>query len=294
MANGGARTAVLLAGTLLGACSSLGGGPESAPPAELEPAGWLEPRTALDSETFVVGEDDWLAAVRHLARQAAAEHDTLLLGGVSLGAVLTLDVALDPDSDVDALLALSPAYGLASWRLIRWAPLLRHLRARLDDAAAPAVDVPWMLVQSRDDAIVDTAFNRETFAAHAASGDSVLVELGVAAHERVGEQRPAESGERAAEQRLPVVDAHAGGRRSARQPLVDSARLRARAAALPRSRTARLNRNRRCSSPPRRSASCGRSAAGAPSSPSPRRTPRSSSRRRPCPPRSPPRWRGRR
>ena len=162
-------------------------------------------------DLLVVDEGDWLAAVRHLARQAAAEHDTVLLGGVSLGAVLTLDVALDPDGDVDALLAVSPAYGLTSWRLIRWAPLLRpvlpwidtdrrddwaryeaiptqgivstvrairHLRGRLDDAGEPAVGVPWMLVQSRDDAIVDTAFNREVFAAHAASPDSVLVELG--------------------------------------------------------------------------------------------------------------------
>lgn len=166
-------------------------------------------------DLLAVDERDWRDAVRHLARQAASEHDTVLLGGVSLGAVLTLDVALEPGSEIDALLALSPAYALTDWRLIRWAPWLRpimpwvdkdsrddwaryeaipmqgiastvrakrHLWARLDqgdgERGGGGVEIPWMLVQSRDDGIVDTAANRALFTARAVSPSSLLVEIG--------------------------------------------------------------------------------------------------------------------
>lgn len=170
-------------------------------------------------DLLVVDDAHWRDAVRHLARQASAEHEVVLLGGVSLGATLALDVALESDGDVDsgdasgidvdALLAVSPAYALSRWRLVRFAPLLRpfmpwvdedrrddwaryeatpmqglaatvgairHLRARLDEAGD--VDVPWMLVQSRDDGVVDPAANRALFAERARAPGSLLVEIG--------------------------------------------------------------------------------------------------------------------
>lgn len=299
-----------LVGAALGGCGAPGGGPDKAPAAEFEPAGWLDPGDVLDAADFddyarrvgalvdvhrlsfdpddavrenrlvapreyppgpdcdapravallvhglsdaaysmvdvaealarrcvlartmllpghgtragdllVVDDADWRDAVRHLARQASAEHETVLLGGVSLGAVLALDVALgpaddrdsgdEPPIDVDALLALSPAYALPNWRWVRFAFLLRpflpwldedrrddwarheaiptraiaatanavgHLRVRLD--ATGEVDIPWMLVQSRDDGVIDPAANRALFAERARAPGSLLVEIG--------------------------------------------------------------------------------------------------------------------
>lgn len=174
-------------------------------------------------DLLVVDDGHWRDAVRRLAAQASAEHGVVLLGGVSLGAVLTLDVALGPERDagdgapgdneppidVDGLIALSPAYGLASWRLVRLAALLRpilpwidedrrddwaryeaiptkalaatvraigHLHERLERAGG--VDIPWMLVQSRDDGVVDTAANRALFTERARAPGSLLVEIG--------------------------------------------------------------------------------------------------------------------
>ena len=293
---------VALAAGALGGCGALGGGPNAAPPEQLEPAGWHAPSSVLAGDDFdayaravrtivdehrlplvpesaareaelsapreypptpdcaeprgvallvhglsdsayslsdvaatlaarcfvartmllpghgtragdllVVDEEDWLESVRHLTRQAAREHERVLLVGVSLGAVLTLSVALEPDvgEDVDALVAIAPAYGLESWRLTRLAPWLGWLipwvdADRRDDWAryeaipmrgiastvraigalrerlegGRRVAVPWMLVQSRDDRVVAVEENRALFAARAASPASLLVEVG--------------------------------------------------------------------------------------------------------------------
>jgi len=122
--------------------------------------------------------------VRHLVGQAATESEHVALVGLSLGAVLGTSIALEPDSPIDAPVAISPAYHLSSWRLARRAPWLarakrwidrgvpddyarheamptrgvvetvramRHLRRRF--ARAGEVNVPWLLVQSLDDAV---------------------------------------------------------------------------------------------------------------------------------------------
>lgn len=127
---------------------------------------------------------DWTRTLDYLIEQAAAEDEHIVLAGFSLGAALTMSAALDIDSPVDALIAVSPAYSLSSWRLARWAPWFYWLRPWVDrelpdDAmryeAMPTrgvaetvramktmrrkvahrglVAMPWLLVQSADDAV---------------------------------------------------------------------------------------------------------------------------------------------
>lgn len=136
----------------------------------------------------------WDSSVQHVVDHAVREHDHVIVGGFSLGAVLTLNAAMKTDSRIDALLALSPAYHLSSWRLARWAPLVHPFKPWIDQELADdamryeamptrgiaetvrairemrkavvrrgAISIPWLLVQSTDDAVVVPADNRAFF-----------------------------------------------------------------------------------------------------------------------------------
>jgi len=81
----------------------------------------------------------WADTVNYLIEQAASENETVVVAGFSLGAVLTLNAALQPDSQVDAVLAFSPAYYLSSYRLARFTPWIHPFmpwidRGNADDA----------------------------------------------------------------------------------------------------------------------------------------------------------------
>ncbi len=65
-------------------------------------------------DLLAVTHEDWTHTVRYLTEQAAREHDRVVLLGYSLGAIATMTVALDENSPVDALLAISPAYNIST------------------------------------------------------------------------------------------------------------------------------------------------------------------------------------
>lgn len=151
---------------------------------------------------------DWEKTLEYLIDQAAHEHDRIVLAGFSLGAVLSMSAALKPDSTVDALIAVSPAYDLSSWRLARWAPWFYRLRPWIDRGIADdamryeamptrgvaetvraikrmrenlaihgSVTIPWLLVQSSDDAVTVPAENIRIFEQFAANSISRVVEF---------------------------------------------------------------------------------------------------------------------
>lgn len=159
-------------------------------------------------DLLAVHKSDWLNTVRYLVQQANAEHDHVLVAGFSLGAVLTLSVALEPESSIDAVLAFSPAYTLSSYRLAKHTPWLQYARSWIDRElpddylryeAMPThgiaqtvqamkllhdqlkdkagVDKPWLLVQSFDDAVTVPAENLALFrrAAHSPISRSINI-----------------------------------------------------------------------------------------------------------------------
>ncbi len=150
----------------------------------------------------------WRTTVRELVEQASMEHETVLLGGFSLGAVLSLSQALESNSGIDGLIAFSPAYTLSSYNLARFAPYLgfakRWIDRELPDdylryeamptrgvaqtvnamklmhrqlARAKSVDIPWLLVQSMDDAVIVPKANIELFRKYATHPNSRVINL---------------------------------------------------------------------------------------------------------------------
>jgi len=67
-------------------------------------------------DLLVVDHHDWLQSVRYLARQAAVENDNVILGGFSLGATLSLIIAIEEDSPVKRVIGISLAYTIAASR----------------------------------------------------------------------------------------------------------------------------------------------------------------------------------
>lgn len=135
----------------------------------------------------------WEKTLSYLVDQAAAESDTVLLAGFSLGAVLTLSEAHN-NENVDGLIALSPAYFLSTYRLARWTPFIQPFKKWIDrglpdDAMryeamptrgvvetvkamqkmhriikkSPGIKIPWLLAQSLDDAVTVPERNRDFF-----------------------------------------------------------------------------------------------------------------------------------
>ncbi len=175
------------------------------------------------ADLLTVDHDDWLASVRHQIDIAALEHERVLLAGVSLGAILGLVVALDDatGAEVGALVSLSPAWRLASRRLVALTPWLRHvwrwidkdarddwaryeampmrgvsetvltLRA-MDDAIEDGarIEIPWFVAQSTDDQIIDPAANARLFERLADSPTSVLVQFSTEAGDAAREAEP--------------------------------------------------------------------------------------------------------
>jgi len=157
-------------------------------------------------DLLVVDHHDWLQSIRYLTQQAAMEHDNVVLGGFSLGAALTLTIAIEADSPVKSVIGISPAYTIAASRLARLAPLLdwaipwldktppddfarygaaasrsvsetvaaiRHLKSVLGTNGS--VEVPWLLLQSMDDAVVQPALNNDFHANAAVNPKSRIV-----------------------------------------------------------------------------------------------------------------------
>ncbi len=133
----------------------------------------------------IVDHRQWLDTVKYLARQAAAEHERVVLVGFSLGAVITMTAAIELPDAVDAIVAIGPAYNLSAYNMARLAPWIDWLVPWLDKdpaddpmryeslptrAVAETVRAiqlmharievaggfhrPWMMIQSLDDEVI--------------------------------------------------------------------------------------------------------------------------------------------
>jgi esterase/lipase len=158
------------------------------------------------ADLLVVDQNDWLHHVRSAVMQAALESDFVVITGFSLGAALALSVAAESPDRVDAVIGLSPAYRIRSGLLARQSRWIAAFRPWLDSgkreefarySAMPAkgiastmatlsamdirikdvgtVSVPWLVVQSEDDEVIDVARNRDFFRAAATDPRSALV-----------------------------------------------------------------------------------------------------------------------
>lgn len=151
---------------------------------------------------------DWYDTLNYLVDQASAESDNVVLVGFSLGSVLTLDLALLRPDDVDGVIGISPAYYLASESIAKWAPVaspfirwvdrgvsddplryevmptrgvaetwkaMKQLQNNLEQRGP--VTLPWMLIQSMDDAVIVPEANEALWNSHAVHQDSRLIRL---------------------------------------------------------------------------------------------------------------------
>ena len=150
----------------------------------------------------------WTRTLDYLIEQAASEDDRLLVVGFSLGAVLTLKAAVKPNSPVDAIIAVSPAYSLSTWKLARLAPWFHRLKPWIDREppddsmryeAMPTrgvaetvkaikamrnsvsrhgpIDRPWLLIQSTDDLVTVPSKNAAFLIKHATNPISRVIEF---------------------------------------------------------------------------------------------------------------------
>ncbi len=149
---------------------------------------------------------DWQNTLDYLINQAVSETETVLLVGFSLGGVLTLDAAVQRQNDIDGVIGISPAYHLSSARIARWANLAAPFARWVDRGVADdpmryeamptrgvaetwsaikelernlkkygPVNIPWMLAQSMDDAVVQPEQNEALWDAHALNPNSQLL-----------------------------------------------------------------------------------------------------------------------
>lgn len=148
----------------------------------------------------------WHNSIDYLVDQAVSETDTVVLVGFSLGGVLTLDTALRRHEVIDGVIGISPAYHLSSAKLARWAPVLAPVMRWVDRGVADdpmryeampmrgvaetwramqqlkknieqsgSVDIPWLLVQSMDDAVVVPEQNEQLWELNAVHPHSRLI-----------------------------------------------------------------------------------------------------------------------
>ena len=149
---------------------------------------------------------DWVDTVQFLLRQAATEHDHVIVVGFSLGALLTLTEAVKPNAPIDAVITISPAFYLTTSpyaELARWIlPFKRWLDTEKPDDTyryeaiptiavvetvkakrrfhdilnlAGSVSLPWLLIQSADDLVIETSKNQQLFLKHAKHDTSRLI-----------------------------------------------------------------------------------------------------------------------
>lgn len=149
---------------------------------------------------------DWKETVEYLIRQASQEHSNIITVGFSLGALLTLSEAIKPDSPIDAAITVSPAFYLTTSpyaELTRWLyPFKRWLDTEKPDdtyryEAIPtiavaetvkakqrfhqlldlsgSINLPWLVIQSEDDLVVETYRNQRLFLQHAQHETSRLI-----------------------------------------------------------------------------------------------------------------------
>ena len=149
---------------------------------------------------------DWIDTVQLLLRQAASEHDHVIAVGFSMGALLTMTEAIKPNSPIDAVISISPAFYLTTSpyaELTRWLlPFKRWLDTEKPDDTyryeaiptiavvetvkakkrfheilnlAGSVNLPWLVIQSASDLVIQTTRNQQLFLEHAKHEISRLI-----------------------------------------------------------------------------------------------------------------------
>ncbi len=158
------------------------------------------------ADLMAVDHRDWLSHVEAALKQARTESSFVVVAGFSLGAALALTAAAQSPGNVDAVIGLAPAYRIRSNFLARQAGWVATFRPWLDlgpredfarYGAMPtrgiastmaalgamearmrqrgAIRIPWLVVQSEDDEVVDVAWNRQFFANHVGDARSQLL-----------------------------------------------------------------------------------------------------------------------
>lgn len=158
------------------------------------------------ADLMAVDHHDWLSHVDAALGQARGESPFVVVAGFSLGAALALTVAAQSPGNVDAVIGLAPAYRIRSNFLARQAKWIATFRPWLDlgpredfarYGAMPTrgiastmavlgtmeahmhkrgpIQTPWLVVQSEDDEVIDVAWNRQFFDAHAGDERSLLL-----------------------------------------------------------------------------------------------------------------------
>lgn len=152
-----------------------------------------------------IDHNDWRLHVNAAVEQAAHEHETVVVAGFSLGAVLALSAAAELPDRVDGVIGLSPAYRLRAGTLARQAGWLARLRPWLDEdpreefaryeamptrgiastmaalnamhcqVRARGVPMPWLMVQSADDEVVHSKANLDFFERRADNARSTVL-----------------------------------------------------------------------------------------------------------------------
>lgn len=148
----------------------------------------------------------WETHVAAAVRQARSENDHVVVAGFSLGAALALSVAAESPGEIAAVIGFSPAYRIRSNFLARQARWIAPFRPWLDlgpredfarYGAMPTqgiastvaalnsleermrklqkLHIPWLVVQSEDDEVVDVVWNRHFFDSHARDDRSLLL-----------------------------------------------------------------------------------------------------------------------
>ena len=158
------------------------------------------------ADLMAVDHHDWLSHVEAALKQARTESSFVVVAGFSLGAALALTAAAQSPGNVDAVIGFAPAYRIRSNFLARQASWVATFRPWLDlgpredfarYGAMPtrgiastmallgmlearirkrgAIRIPWLVVQSEDDEVVDVAWNRQFFANHVGDARSQFV-----------------------------------------------------------------------------------------------------------------------
>lgn len=158
------------------------------------------------ADLMIVDHHDWLSHVEAALRQARGETPFVVVAGFSLGAALALAAAAQSPGDVDAVIGFAPAYRIRSNFLARQARWIANFRPWLDLGAREdfarygamptrgiastmavlgtmearmrkrgPIQTPWLVAQSEDDEVVDVAWNRQFFDAHAGNARSLLL-----------------------------------------------------------------------------------------------------------------------
>ncbi len=112
----------------------------------------LPGHATLGPELLRSGRREWIQAARQGLEMLLARCPTVFVAGLSMGSLLTIELACEYGERIRAIVLMAPPLFLADGRLRRYAPLLR--------AALPVLPVKWRLRPKRDSDVADPEARR--------------------------------------------------------------------------------------------------------------------------------------